>query len=70
MARPVKKTVYDRIDEKKNEIKKTETLLSKLNMELNELYSEKDKLEMELLLSKMKENKLDIKQALNLLQNK
>ena len=45
MARPVKKNVYERIDEQKNKIQETETLLKKLNDELQELYAEKDDLD-------------------------
>ena len=42
MARPNKKTVYERITEQQNKIHETEELLSKLNEELQELYKEKD----------------------------
>lgn len=69
MARPTKKTVYIRIEEKIQEIQETEELLANLNKELQELYSEKDKLEMEQLLSAMKENGLSIDKAMALLQS-
>lgn len=68
MARPVKKNVYERIDEQKNKIQETETLLKKLNDELQELYAEKDDLEMRQLLKQMKDSGLSIDQAMKLLQ--
>ena len=40
MARPAKKTVYERIEDKINTIKETEELLVNLNKELQELYCE------------------------------
>lgn len=67
MARPIKKNVYDRIDEKKMRIKETEELLAKLNEELQELYSEKDDLEMHQLLELVKANGLSIDKAMSLL---
>lgn len=67
MARPVKKTVYERINDKKDEILKTEQTLKRLQSELTELNNEKDRLEMQLLLAKMKENNLAIEEALKLL---
>lgn len=70
MARPSKKTVYERIEDKKNEIIKTEELLEKLNTELHVLYSEKDDLEMHQLLDLMKSNGLTIDKAVELLNNK
>jgi biotin-(acetyl-CoA carboxylase) ligase len=69
MARPTKKTVYIRIEEKIEEIQKTEELLTTLNKELKELYAEKDNLEMHQLLSMMKENNLTIDKAMTLLQS-
>ena len=69
MARPTKKTVYIRIEEKIQEIHETEELLANLNKELQELYDEKDKLEMEQLLNAMKENGLTIDKAMSLLQS-
>ena len=70
MARPSKKTIYERINDKIMEIQKTEDILNKLNKDLQELYELKDKEEMELLLFKMKENNLTIDKALELLQSK
>lgn len=64
MARPSKKSVYERITEQQNKILEAEELLSNLNEELQELFKEKDKLEMELLLAKVRERGLDIEQAL------
>lgn len=64
MARPNRKSVYERIEDKLQNIKETEELLAQLNNELQELYTEKDDLEMRLLLSKVKENGLDIETAL------
>jgi hypothetical protein len=65
MARQSKKSVYERIEDKKLSIKETEELLVTLNNELQELYNEKDDLEMRLLLAKVKENGLDIETALS-----
>lgn len=64
MARPSKKNVYERIDEKKIAIKEAEELLAKLNQELHDLYKEQDDLEMRQLLQQMKESNLDIETAL------
>lgn len=70
MARPVKKDVYTRINEKQNEIKKAEETLARLNDELQELYNERDNLEMHQLLEQIRSNNIDINQALELLTNK
>ena len=70
MARPSKKTIYERINDKIMEIQKTEDILNKLNKELQELYSQKDKEEMEKLLAQVKESGLSIDKALELLQSK
>ena len=67
MARPSRKSVYERIEDKKNNIKETEELLVQLNNELQELYTEKDELEMKQLLDAMKTKGLDINEALKLL---
>lgn len=64
MARPIKKNIYQRIEEQKNKIKETEELLVTFNNELQDLYAEKDMNEMKLLLAKMKESGLDIETAL------
>lgn len=67
MARTSKKSVYERIEDKLQNIKETEELLVQLNNELQELYSEKDDLEMRQLLEAMKTKGLDINKALELL---
>lgn len=70
MARPTKKNVYERIEEKLNVIKETEELLVRLNEELQELYSERDKQEMEKLFELMKSNGLTLDKAAELLSKK
>lgn len=69
MARTCKKNVYERIEDKKNEITRTEELLKVLNDELQSLYKEKDDLEMHQLLQLMKTNKLSIHEALDRLNS-
>lgn len=64
MARVNKKSVYERIEDKLQNIKETEELLATLNEELQTLYSEKDDLEMRQLLEMMKSKGLTIDQAL------
>lgn len=61
------KSVYERIEEKRVEIKEAEEVLKRLNEELQVLFKEKDELEMRQLLEQMKANNLDISQAINLL---
>lgn len=68
MARPIRKNIYERIDDQKNKIKETEKLLAELNEELQALYLERDKQEMELIFKKVKENGLTIDKAIELLQ--
>ena len=68
MARKPRLSVYERIVEKENEIKLAEETLAKLNEELQDLFKERDKLEMEKLFAMMKENGLTIDKALDLLQ--
>ena len=70
MARTSKKNVYEKIEDKKFEIAKTEELLETLNAELQVLYAEKDDLEMHQLLDLMKSNGLNIEQAVSLLNKK
>lgn len=70
MARPVKKDVYTRIEQKKNEIKETEETLARLNDELKVLFQEQDDLEMHQMLEQIRANGIDINQALELLANK
>ena len=64
MARTSKKSVYERIEEKIQDIKNTEALLVLQNEELQTLYLEKDDLEMRQLLEMMKSKGLTIDQAL------
>lgn len=66
MARK-QKSVYERIEDKKEEILQTEETLRNLNQELQVLFTEKDELEMRQLLERMKANNLDISQAIDLL---
>ena len=58
------KSVYERIEDKLQNIKREEELLAQLNIELQELYAEKDDLEMRQLLEAMKEKGLTINEAL------
>jgi DNA-binding transcriptional MerR regulator len=69
MARQSKKSVYERIEDKKLSIKETEELLVQLNNELQELFAEKDDLEMRQLLSMMKSKGLTIDEAAKLFQD-
>ena len=69
MARPNRKNVYERIEDKKLIIKETEETLARLNEELQNLFDERDKLEMEKLFAMMKGNGLTIDKALELLQS-
>ena len=68
MARTSKKSVYERIEDKLQNIKETEELLAQLNNELEELYTERDNLQMTQLFEAMKTKGLDIDEALKLLQ--
>ena len=67
MARPTRKSVYERIEDKLQNIKETEELLAQLNNELQELYTERDNLQMTQLFEAMKTKGLDIEEALKLL---
>lgn len=69
MARKPKLSVYERITEKQNEIKMVEENLRRLNEELQVLFSERDKIEMERLFSLMKSSGLTIDKAEELLQS-
>lgn len=64
MARQTKKSVYERIEDKKKEILEAEQLLATLNEELDVLKIEQDELEMRLLLETMKIKGLSINEAL------
>lgn len=68
MARPAKKSTSEKISEQLDKINKTEEHLAKLKEELKELQEQKDKEDMVILLSKMKESELTIEQAIQLLQ--
>lgn len=70
MARPTKKSTAEKIREQLDKIMKTEELLVTLKKELKELEDQKDREDMHVLLSKMKESKLTIEEAIELLQNK
>ena len=69
MARTSKKSVYERIEEKLQNIKETEELLAQLNDELQELYTERDNLQMSQLFEAMKTKGLDIDEALRLIHS-
>lgn len=70
MARTSKKTIYERIEIKKAEISKQEDYLNQLDIELQELYAEKDKQEQQILLEHMKANGLTLDKAIELLNVK
>ena len=63
------KSVYERIEEKIQNIKETEALLATQNEELQTLYLEKDDLEMRQLLEVMKSKGLNINEALAKFEN-
>lgn len=65
MARTNRKSVYERIEDKKQNIKEAEEMLAQLKNELQELLGEKDELEMKLLLEAMKAKGLNINEALS-----
>lgn len=69
MARASKKSVYERIEDKLQNIKEAEEVLAQLNNELQELYTERDNLQMTQLFEAMKTKGLDINEALRLLSN-
>ena len=56
------KSVYTRIEDKQLQIKETEEALKQLNVELKELFSEKDELEMRQLFEFAKENSITLDQ--------
>ena len=62
-------SVYERIEDKKQEIKELETLLELRNNELTLLYQEKDDLEMRQLFVQMKNNGLSIEKAIELISS-
>ena len=69
MARTSRKSVYERIEDKLQNIRETEEVLAQLNNELQELYTERDNLQMAQLFEAMKTKGLDIDEALRLLSN-
>jgi DNA-binding transcriptional MerR regulator len=69
MARASKKSVYERIEDKLQNIKEAEEALAQLNNELQELYTERDNLQMVQLFETMRAKGLDINEALRLLSN-
>ena len=62
-------SVYERIEDKLQSIKETEELLVQLNNELQELYTERDNLQMSQLFEAMRSKGLDIDEALKLLSS-
>ena len=64
MARTSKKSVYERIEDKKNEIANKEEELKQLNQELQILFEEQKKEEMIRLYEKMRASNLTIEEAL------
>lgn len=63
------KSVYERIEEKQQEILEAQELLARLNNDLCELNKEKDDLEMHQLLDLMKAKGLNINEAIALFQS-
>lgn len=64
MARPSKKSVYERIEDKKKEIQQAEEILARLNQELQVLYKEQDQEEMTRMLDAIRSQGIDIETAL------
>lgn len=69
MARPSKKNVYERIEDKKKEIQQAEDVLARLNNELQDLYKEQDQEEMLRMLDAIRSQGIDIETALSKLTN-
>lgn len=65
MARQAKKNVYERIEDKKKDIKQAEEYLVQLNEELKELLKEQDELEMVQMLEAIRSQGIDIETALS-----
>ena len=61
------KSVYERIEDKMEDIKSAEEVLKNLNDELQILLKEKDELEMRKLFEHMKANNLTLNKAMDLL---
>jgi hypothetical protein len=62
------KTVYERIESKKEEIKLAQEKLEQLNVQLQNLIKEKDNLEMKKLFETMKKNGISLEDALKKLK--
>lgn len=62
------KTVYERIENKKEEIKIAQEKLEQLNTQLQTLIKEKDNLEMKKLFETMKKNGISLEDALKKLK--
>ncbi len=62
------KTVYERIESKKEEIKLAQEKLEQLNVHLQNLIKEKDNLEMKKLFETMKKNGISLEDALKKLK--
>ena len=62
------KTVYERIESKKEEIKLAQEKLEQLNVQLQNLIKEKDNFEMKKLFETMKKNGISLEDALKKLK--
>ena len=62
------KTVYERIESKKEEIKLAQEKLEQLNVQLQNLIKERDNLEMKKLFETMKKNGISLEDALKKLK--
>ena len=62
------KTIYERIESKKEEIKLAQEKLEQLNVQLQNLIKEKDNLEMKKLFETMKKNGISLEDALKKLK--
>ena len=64
------KTVYERIESKKEEIRLTQERLAQLNQQLQDLNKEKDNFEMKQLFETMKNNGISLEDAIKTLTKK
>lgn len=62
------KTIYERIESKKEEIKLAQEKLEQLNVQLQNLIKERDNLEMKKLFETMKKNGISLEDALKKLK--
>lgn len=69
MARKPKNSIYDRIEETKSEIAKTEQHLAQLKLQLEDLLHEKDDFEMRQSWAIIKESGMNFKEVQKLLMN-